>query len=378
MDLQELRTQIDEIDSEMIRLFEARIRVAEDIARYKISVGKPVFDPAREDSKIKAARAMASTAFNADGIESLFRQMMAVSRMRQYELTAAGQDGSFGFNMIEAADFAGRRIAYQGAPGAYGHQAAIGFFGEEARVYPEKTFEDVMRAVQTGDAGYGVLPVENTSTGVITDVIDQLYKYDNYIIGDYVVKVQHALLGLPGADPEKIRVVYSHPQGLLQCADYLAGHPDWNQVSLLNTAVSAIKVLEDKDPCQAAIASSLAARYYGLEVLSPKINDSDNNSTRFIIICNHKQYEKRADRVSISFELAHESGSLYHILGFIIYNNLNMTKIESRPIRGEKWKYRFFIDLDGNLSEGPVRDALKCIARETTGFRILGNYLKAE
>lgn len=378
MDLQELRAQIDEIDSEMIRLFEARIRVAEDIARYKISVGKPVFDPAREDSKIKAVRAMASTAFNADGVESLFRQMMAVSRMRQYELTSADQEGTFGFNMIEAADFAGRRVAYQGAPGAYGHQAALGFFGEDARVYPEKTFEDVMRAVQTGDAGYGVLPVENTSTGVITDVIDQLYKYDNYIIGEYVVKVQHALLGLPGADPEKIRVVYSHPQGLLQCADYLTGHPDWNQVSLLNTAVSAIKVLEDKDPGQAAIASALAARYYGLQILSPKINDSDNNSTRFIIICNHKQYEKRADRVSISFELAHESGSLYHILGFIIYNNLNMTKIESRPIRGEKWKYRFFIDLDGNLSEGPVRDAIKCIARETTGFRILGNYLKAE
>ena len=378
MDLQDLREQIDEIDREMIRLFEARIAVAEDIARYKISVGKPVFDPERERAKIGAVRAMASTDFNADGVEALFRQLMSVSRMRQYELTAADREAQFGFNMIEEAQLHGRRIAYQGAPGAYGHQAALGFFGDDALVYAEKTFEDVMRAVQTGDAAYGVLPVENTYTGVITDVIDQLYKYDNYIIGEYVVKVQHALLGLPGADPEKIRVVYSHPQGLLQCADYLSAHPDWNQVSLLNTAVSAKKVLEDKDPGQAAVASSLAAKYYGLEVLAPKINDADNNSTRFIIICNHKQYERKADRVSISFELAHESGSLYHILGFIIYNNLNMTKIESRPVRGEKWKYRFFIDLDGNLSEGSVRDALKCIARETTGFRILGNYLKAE
>ena len=378
MDLQKLREQIDAIDREMIRLFEARIGVAEDIARYKISVGKPVFDPAREDSKIEAARAMASTDFNADGIEAVFRQLMAISRMRQYELTAADRESQFGFNMIEEAQLHGKRIAYQGAPGAYGHQAALGFFGEDTIVYPEKTFEDVMRAVQTGDAAYGVLPVENTYTGVITDVIDQLYRYDNYIIGEYVVKVEHALLGLPGADPRKISVVYSHPQGLLQCTDFLSGHPDWNQVSLLNTAVSARKVLEDNDPAQAAIASPLAANYYGLEVLTPRINDADNNSTRFIIICNHKQYERKADRISISFELAHESGSLYHILGFIIYNNLNMTKIESRPIRGEKWKYRFFIDLDGNLSEGPVRDALKCIAREATGFRILGNYLKAE
>lgn len=378
MDLQDLRVQIDKIDNEMIRLFEDRIKVSEDIARYKLSIGKPVFDPDREMSKIKSARAMASTDFNADGVEALFRQLMSISRMRQYELTAAGQETSFGFNMIEETALQGKRIAYQGAPGAYGHQAALGFFGEDAIVYPEKTFEDVMRSVQTGDAAYGVLPAENTYTGMITDVVDQLYRYDNYIIGEYVVKVQHALLGLPGTDPDNIRVVYSHPQGLLQCTDYLASHPDWNQVSLLNTAVSARKVLEDKDPGQAAIASSLAAKYYGLEVLAPKINDADNNSTRFIIICNHKQYERRADRVSISFELAHESGSLYHILGFIIYNNLNMTKIESRPIRGEKWKYRFFIDLDGNLSEGPVRDALKCIARETTGFRILGNYLKAE
>ncbi len=378
MDLGQLREEIDTIDREIIRLFEARIKVAENVARYKIETGKPVFDPVREDSKIRAARAMTTTSFNAEGIEAIFRQMMAISRMRQYEMIAENEQQNFGFEMIPGIETKDRKVAYQGAPGAYGHQAAVGFFGESADIHSEKTFEDVMKAVQDGEADFGVLPIENTSTGVITDVIDQFFTYDNCIVGEYVVRVQHALLGLPEADTDDVKVVYSHPQGLMQCSGFLSGHPDWEQISLLNTAVSAKKVFDEQDPSQAAIASELAAKYYQLKVLAPKINDNDNNSTRFIIICKAKQYEKKANGVSISFELTHESGTLFHILGFIIYNSLNMTKIESRPIRGEKWKYRFFIDLDGSLSEPRVRDTLKCIEKETTGFKILGNYVKAE
>ena len=131
---------------------------------------------------------------------------------------------------------------------------------------------------------------------------------------------------------------------------------------------------------QAAIASPKAAAYYQLSVLKEHISDNENNATRFIIIRNRKEYVKEADGISISFELtnAHETGSLYHILGFIIFNSLNMTKIESRPIQGEKWRYRFFIDFDGNLGEARVRDALKGIEQETINFKILGNYIQVE
>jgi chorismate mutase/prephenate dehydratase len=377
MDLGVLRDKIDCIDREIIRLFEERIQVAENVARYKIEQGKPVYDAERERTKIAKAKDMATTAFNAKGVETLFNQLMAISRIRQYEMVAEVQNENFGFHEVRL-ETKGARVVFQGVEGAYGHQAMLGYFGHEVDSYHVPTFEDVMKEVQDGHADYGVLPIENTSTGIITDVYDLMDKYDNYIVGEYVVKVEHALLGLRGTDINQIRTVYSHPQGLMQCSQFLDTKPEWEQVSLQNTAVSARKVVLEQDVTQAAIASPSAAAYYQLSVLKRHISDNDNNSTRFIIIKNKKEYEKNADSISITFEGAHETGSLYHILGFIIYNNLNMTKIESRPIQGEKWRYRFFIDLDGNLSEPAVRDALKGVEQETVNFKILGNYIKAE
>ena len=270
------------------------------------------------------------------------------------------------------------KVAYQGAAGAYGHQAVHGFFWENCDCYHVPTFEGVMREVALGRATYGVLPVENTSTGIITDVYDLMNSYDNYIVGEYVVKVEHALLVLPDADLEDIRTVYSHPQGLMQCTNFLNQYPDWNQVSLLNTAVSAKKVSEDQLKGQAAVASALAGKIYGLKILEPAINNNDNNSTKFIIVQHKKVFVPQANEISITFELAHETGSLYYMLGFILHHNLNMTKIESRPIPGEKWRYRFFIDFEGNLNDRDVIDAIKGIQQETQNFKILGNYVRAE
>lgn len=377
MDLGILRDKIDDIDKEIVRLFEERMSVSEDVARFKIEQGKPVYDAVREKAKISHSKAMATSEFNANGVEALFNQLMAISRIRQYELIAEARKENFGFQemAIKKEDV---RVVFQGVEGAYGHQAMLGYFGDAVENYHVPTFEDVMKEVQEGRADYGVLPVENTSTGIITDVYDLMNQYDNYIVGEYVVKIEHALLGLRGADIGQIRTVYSHPQGLMQCSRFLDTKPEWEQVSLQNTAVSARKVVLEQDVTQAAIASPQAAAYYQLSVLKRHISDNANNSTRFIIIKNKKEYERKADGISITFELAHETGSLYHILGFIIYNNLNMTKIESRPIQGEKWRYRFFIDFDGNLGEAAVRDALKGVEQETINFKILGNYIKAE
>lgn len=379
MDLGVLRDQIDNIDKEIIRLFEERMGIAEQVARYKMECGKPVYDPERERAKLIRARDMASTPFNARGVETLFNQLMAISRVRQYELVAETRKEDFGFEEM-GQETKEARVVFQGVEGAYGHQATLGYFGDQVNCYHVPTFEGVMKEVQEGRAEYGVLPVENTSTGIITDVYDLMHLYNNYIVGEYVVKVEHALLGLRGADIRQIRTVYSHPQGLLQCSRFLDTKPEWEQVSLQNTAVSARKVVKEQDVTQAAIASPAAAAYYSLAVLKEHISDNDNNSTRFIIIKNKKEYVKGANGISISFELAnaHETGSLYHILGFIIFNSLNMTKIESRPIQGEKWRYRFFIDFDGNFGEAHVRDALKGIEQETINFKILGNYIQVE
>ena len=253
-----------------------------------------------------------------------------------------------------------------------------GYFGAEISGFNVETFGDAMEAVHSGKAEYGVLPIENSSTGSVNDVYDLLSAYDNHIVGETMIKIEHALLGLPGSRMEDIRTVYSHPQGLMQCSRFLDGCREWQQVSLQNTAVSAKRVLDDGDMTQAAIASKQAARNFGLTVLKEKLNDLDNNFTRFVIISHEKVFQEKADKISVCFEVPHESGTLYNILGHFIFNGLNMTRIESRPIQGKPWQYRFFVDFNGNLREQAVRNALHGIQSETEGFRILGNYIGVE
>ena len=201
-----------------------------------------------------------------------------------------------------------------------------------------------------------------------------LVKYNNYIVGEVLLTVNHALLGLPGAELEEIRTVYSHPQALMQSSVYLNSNRKWRQVSVVNTAVAAKKVLEDQDRTQAAVASETAGRLYGLKVLKSGINHNKNNTTRFIVLANRPIYRKGAGKVSICFELPHKSGSLYNMLGNFIFNNVNMVMIESRPIPGRNWEYRFFVDIEGSLGDAPVRNALMGIEKEAVNMRILGNY----
>lgn len=252
------------------------------------------------------------------------------------------------------------------------------YFGSEIEGFNVETFGDAMEAVHSGQAEYGVLPIENSSTGSVNDVYDLLSAYDNHIVGETMIKIEHALLGLPGSRIEDIRTVYSHPQGLMQCSRFLDAHREWQQVSLQNTAASAKRVLDDQNMGQAAIASKQAAKNFGLVVLKEKLNDLDNNFTRFVIISHKKVFQKDADKISVCFEVPHESGTLYNILGHFIFNGLSMTRIESRPIQGKPWQYRFFVDFNGNLREQAVRNALHGIQSETEGFRILGNYIGVE
>lgn len=377
-DLKKLRDEIDRIDEKMVALFEERMKVSEAVAAYKRGVGKAVLDKEREKEKIAKVTHLATTEFNRQGIESLYRHIMSISRMIQYQRLAAETTETFGFRGYTPDFGKDTRVVYTGVPGAYAEQALIGYFGETADRFHVQTFGDAVEAVNSGEADYGVLPIENSSTGGITDVYDLLEAYHNHIVGEYVIKVEHALLALPGTRMEDIHTVYSHPQGLSQCSRFLDAHRQWHQVSLQNTAEAAKKVRDDKDPGQAAIASLKAAENFGLEVVKPYLNDIENNSTRFVIITHPRVFEEQADKISICFELPHTSGTLYNILAHFIFNGLNMTKIESRPIKGRKWQYRFFIDFTGNLKDQAVRNALHGIRSETERFRILGNYTGVE
>ena len=266
------------------------------------------------------------------------------------------------------------RVEFQGVEGAYSHIATLQYFGDDVDAYHVVNWEDAMQAVESGEADYAVLPIENSSAGAVSDNYDLLIKYHNYIVAETYVTVNHALLGLPGARLEDIHTVFSHPQALMQSSEYLNSNRQWNQVSVKNTAVAAKKVLEDGDVTQAAVASETAGRLYGLKVLKSSINYNKNNTTRFIILAKKPLYREAADKVSICFEAPHRSGSLYNLLGNFIFNNVNMVMIESRPIPGRNWEYRFFVDIEGNLSQPAVVNALNGIRSEAAVLRILGNY----
>lgn len=375
LDLQEIRGQLDIIDTQLVELFEKRMKLCSDVAEFKIETGKAVYDGAREKQKLEAVTEKASGDFNKKAVYELFSQIMTISRRLQYRLLAQhGQTIDMGFTMVDALNKENVRVAYQGVDGSYGHGAALQYFGEKAELYHVQTMEDTMIEVEEGRADYGVLPIENSSAGAVSDNYDLLVKHNVYIVGETQLSVNHALLGLPGASLEDIRQVYSHPQALMQCSQYLNAHRQWQQVSVVNTAWAAKKVVEDNDPSKAAVASEIAGRLYGLQVLEHSINYNKNNTTRFLILSRNPVYRRDAGKVSICFEGAHKSGSLYNMLGNLIYNDVNMLMIESRPIEGRSWEYRFFVDAEGSLSDASIQNALKGIAEEAVTLRILGNY----
>lgn len=375
LDLQEIRKQIDQVDSQLAALIEQRMRLTADVAEYKMQNGKEIYDPVREKEKLVSVRAMAKTPFGEIAMGEIFAQMMTISRRYQYQVLGSyGNKADGGFKLVENLPTAGARIVYQGVEGAYSHEAALQVFGRDADVYNVPAWDDAMKEVAEGRAAYAVLPIENSSAGAVIDNYDLLLKYDNYIVAETEVSVNHALLGLPDAELSDIKTVISHPQALMQCSEFLKEHRDWKQIQAENTAGAAKRILADGDVTQAAIASPKAGEIYGLKVLKPSINHNRTNTTRFIVLGKEPVYRLDARKVSVCFETPHVSGALYNMLGHFIYNHVNMLMIQSRPILERNWEYRFFLDIEGSLSDGPVQNALLGLKSEAVFMRILGNY----
>ena len=373
IDLAESRKKIDEIDKEIVRLFQERMGVATDVAAYKRSTGKKVLDPKREEEKIESLRALGKDEFNKMGIEDLFRQIMSISRKYQYQALGPAVN-EIPFRQVKSLDAdADTRVVCFGEHGAFTEQAMEDVFGMNISAFHKNTFREVMEMVANGEAKYGVLPIENTSTGGITDIYDLLVDYDVTIVAEHVIKVEQDLLGLPGTKLEDIKMVYSHPQGLMQSAKFLEEHSYMSTKSYSSTSGAAKKVAEDGDRTQAAIASARAAKKFGLEILQKAVNYENQNYTRFIIITNQKMYLSNANKLSLCFEVKHQVGALYNMLANFYYNDLNLTKIESRPIENRQWEYRFFVDVEGNLNDPGVGNAIASIEEFASHLTILGN-----
>lgn len=372
-DLKDLRKKIDNIDRQLVELFESRMKLSADVAEYKKGTGSPIYDSVREAEKIEAIKDMTKDDYNKLVIGDLFTQIMTMSRGLQYKIL--NTSFNLGFDMVDHLPVdKNTKVLFYGEKGSYTEQAMKDYFKTDIVAVAMETFEGLVEAINDSQGDYGILPIENSSTGSLSDIYDLLAMYDNYIIGEHVIKVEHNLWGLPGSKLSDINKVYSHRQGLLQCSDFFKENPGLKAIEGTSTAACARKVLEDQDKSQGAIASKVAGEKYGLELLEEKINNDNTNSTRFIIISNKSIYTKNAKRTSICFETPHRSGALYHMLSHLIYNKLNMTRIESRPIPGKAFQYRFFVDIEGTMDDPAVKNALYCIKEEAIDLKILGSF----
>ena len=375
--LEELRRQIDQIDRQLVDLIVQRFLVTDQVGEYKRQTGKAVFDPVRERAVIQDRVARVQDPHSKAAVGSLFELMMANSRQNQRRLCRDSVEALLrqlpAFQEMKPDEHT--VVAYGGVEGSFGEEALLSLFGRATIRTGFPYFSQVVDAVKTGQASYGVLPIENSSTGAVNEVYDLLRDSGCYIVREVKLPIRHCLLGLEGAALEDIQKVYSHPQGLSQSSQFLQRHSNWECVPYLNTAMSAKLVKETGDKALAAVGSKRCAQEYGLRILAEGINDFPHNHTRFVAISSKSLVSPEADKISLCFDLAHTTGSLYQILTFFSINQINLLKLESRPIPDKNWEYSFFIDMEGNIEQQKVQDAICSVMDETTRFRYLGNYI---
>tara|TARA_Y100001935_G_C17296834_1_gene506612 strand:+ start:1145 stop:1969 length:825 start_codon:yes stop_codon:yes gene_type:complete len=271
-----------------------------------------------------------------------------------------------------------KKVSYQGVPGAYSQSAAKKFFGEEIDTYGTDTFEEVLKSAipeeSPTDVNYCILPVENSIEGTVGQSVDEIVKTKLHAIGEVYLKVEHCLIGKGKLD--EVTNVYSHPQALGQCSNFIEEH-NLKTVPTYDTAGS-VEIIKELDDNCAAIASNLASNLYNIPIIKEGISNSSNNFTRFLVFSKEKTIESRNDKTSIIFSVKHEPGALYQILKEFNDNDINLTKIESRPNKNKNWEYNFFVDFLGHSSNSKVKSVLNNIEKNTIFLKIIGSYPIAE
>lgn len=376
MDLQEIRAQIDGIDDELVRLFERRMALAGDVAAYKREQGLPVSDRTRE-REIVSRVTQGMDEQNAAYTKVLFSTLFDLSRSAQ---DRALQGPSALTDAIRAAaentprEFpSGATVAVQGREGAYSSFACDRLFQRPSIMY-FSTFESVFQAVEKGFCRYGILPIENSLYGSVTEVYDLMSKYNFHIARSVRIKIDHALLAKKGTELSDIREIVSHEQALGQCADFIKSLGDVRVTVCSSTAEAARAAAESGRNDIAALASPDCASLYGLSVLKTSVQNSDNNHTRFICISKDIEVYPGANRISLMLTLPHRPGSLYRMMARFAALGLNLTKLESRPIEGLDFEFMFYFDIEADVCAAPVLGLLGDLDRAPETFNFLGAY----
>lgn len=370
-DLEALRISIETIDAEILDALRRRMDVADDIARTKLAAASPLRDPRREDLVLRKVREVATAhGLDAHEIERVYRLIMDMSVARQQSL-------------IQRLDTTPLRVGYPGIEGSYSHLAARQRYGGRSGGVLLTGFEtgrEALDALRRGELDLALLPVENTSAGGVSETYDQLAEGGVTIIGEVMSEIDHRLLGLPGARLEDLRTVLSHPQALAQCAGFLRSVPWIRPLPEFDTGGAARQVRERNDPTVAAIASEAAGQRFGLQVLVRDIQPASGDYTRFLELAREATPVPPgvACKTTVMVVLEHRPGTLGKALTALSQRGVNLAKLESRPIPGAPWRYRFFLDLEGHVASASFIAALQDLQPLTSSMRVLGTYPRVE
>lgn len=374
MSLKPIRDEIDQIDNELIGLFARRMECSRKVAQYKLENGMPIFNAERERQILDSVEEKAGT--HGGSARLLYSTIMELSRALQHDMLGSGTALK---NRILTADSKvpfldeNVRVACFGVPGTYAHQATKKVFPNVKPMF-YSPFKEVFKAIQNGEADFGVVPIENSSAGSVTAVYDLMLKYRFYIAAAADIEVNHCIAVKKGVKFEDIETIYSHEQALSQCSDFLNARPNIAVKEYISTAQSAKMISEGDEMSAAAICSEDAAEKYGLDIVMRGFQNNPNNTTRFIVVSKKMYIEPSADKISLSFALPHVTGSLYSTLCRFAAHGLNLTKIESRPMFGKSFEYMFYLDFAGSTADKEIINLLCALSDELTDFSFLGNY----
>ena len=376
MDLLELRKEIDRIDKTMVSLFEERMRVCENVARYKMENNLPVLDSSREQQKLQSVADMLPEDLQEYGV-NLYSVLMELSRSAQTRLTGHAND--LPDQIAKAIETTPQlfppnaMVACQGVAGAYSQMACEKLF-RRPNVMFFSNFEAVFSAIEKGLCQYGVIPLENSTAGSVNMVYDLMMRHNFRIVRSVRVKVDHNLLAKPGVKLEEIREVYSHEQAIGQCSTFLQAHPEIKVVRCANTAEAAKFVSQSDRRDVAALSSRACAELYHLQNLAPSCQNQGNNYTRFICISRELEIYPGADRTSLMLVLPHRPGSLYKLLSRFYALGINLNKLESRPLPDRDFEFMFYFDLDTSVYSPQFMQLMGELDTVCESFTYLGSY----
>jgi chorismate mutase / prephenate dehydratase len=347
------RRKVDALDKELVKLLNERTRLAEQLYRARVTSGEPIQNGYEDQEALAKVLEQSKGPLPERAVRLLFHELMSTAR-----------------SLVKTT-----RAAYLGPKYSYSHLAAIEHFGQGAELIPVATIKAVFEELARSQVAYGLVPIENSTDGRIIDTLDMFARMPSRICGEVQLRIHHNLLGKCGRG--EIQEVYSKPQAISQCREWLAKHMAHARIVEMTSTAAAAQLAADK-PFAAAIASLAAAESYGLNVIDGNIEDNKNNITRFAVIGGAETKRTGKDKTALMFELHHKPGSLADAMNIFKRNRLNMTWIESFPLPNVKNEYKFFVEFEGHQAETKVKKALTQLNSRTVKLEILGSYPKAE